>query len=269
MFNLFRMDLRRLFRTRSFYIMLCVTAALLLTMVATMSAITDQKKLDALQGTGMVVTSGDSEDMIELLQGMTRLDFVHECLGSGFLLLLTGIGVTLFVYSDFSSGFIKNLCFARPRRWEYVLSKVLTTGVYSGILTVLGVLVSLVSALLFGIRLEASPVGGILRYTFWMWLPNWAFGLMGLGLVLLTRGSTLGIILAIVSGGGLTAAILQSVCHRFGWPDLAQYLLSMVVGTQCVPMPNMDQINMILGCSIYWAALYAVGSFIAMESRDI
>ena len=269
MLNLLKMDLRRLPRTRSFYIMLCVTAALLLTMVATISAVTDPEKLDALKNTGVVVTGGSSEDMQAELRGMTRLDFVYECLGSGFLLLLTGIGVTLFAYSDFSSGFIKNLCFARPRRWEYVLSKVLTTGVYSGILTVLGVLVSLVSALLFGIRLEASPVGGILRYTFWMWLPNWAFGLMGLGLVLLTRGSTLGIILAIVSGGGLTAAILQSVCHRFGWPDLAQYLLSAVVAYQCVPTPDGGQIAMILGCCIGWAALYAAGSLIAMEKRDI
>lgn len=269
MFNLLKMDLRRLFKTRSFYIVLAVTAALLLTMVATMSAITDQEKLDALQGTGMVVTSGDSGDMIELLRGMTLLDFVHECLGSGFLLLLTGIGVTLFVYSDFSSGFIKNLCFARPRRWEYVLSKVFLTGAYSGILTVLGVLVSLVSALLFRIRLEASPIGGILQYAFWMWLPNWAFGLMGLGLVLLTRGSTLGIILAVVSGGGLTAAILQNLCQQSGWPNLAQYLLSMVVGYQCAPAPEPSQMAMILGCSLGWAALYAAGSFLAMEKRDI
>lgn len=269
MFNLFRADLRRLFRSRSFYIVLAVTAALLLTMVATMSAVTDQKKLDTLQGTGMVVTSGDSEDMIELLQGMTRLDFVHECLGSGFLLLLTGIGVTLFVYSDFSSGFIKNLCFARPRRWEYVLSKLLLAGLYSGVLTALGVLVSLVSALLFGIRLEASPIGGMLWYAFWMWLPSWAFGLMGLGLVLLTRSSTLGIILAVVSGGGLTAAILQGVCHRFGWPDLAQYLLSAVAAYQCVPAPDGSRMAMILGCSLGWAVFYATGSLLAMEKRDI
>lgn len=269
MFNLFRTDLRRLFRSRSFYIVLAVTAALLLTMVAMMSAITDQKKLDALQGTGMVVTSGDSEDMIELLRGMTRLDFVHECLGSGFLLLLTGIGVTLFVYSDFSSGFIKNLCFARPRRWEYVLSKVLLAGVYSAALTLLGVLFTLVSPVFWGIRLEASPIGGILQYTFWMWLSNWAFGLLGLALVTLTRSSTLGIAMAIVAGGGLTANLLQMLCQRFDWPNLARCLPSMVVNEQCVPLPNMGQISMILGCSLGWAALYAAGSLIAMEKRDI
>ena len=269
MFNLLKMDLRRLFRTRSFYIMLCVTAALLLTMVATISAVTDPEKLDALKNTGVVVTGGSSEDMQEELRGMSQLDFVHECLGSGFLLLLTGIGVTLFVYSDFSSGFIKNLCFARPRRWEYVLSKVLVAGVYSAALTLLGVLLTLVCPVFLGIRLETSPIGGILQYTFWMWLPNWAFGLLGLALVTLTRSSTLGIVMAIVAGGGLTANLLQMLCQRFDWPNLAQYLLSAVAAYQCVPALDGIQMAMILGCSIGWAALYAAGSLIAMEKRDI
>ncbi len=269
MFNLLKMDLRRLFRSRSFYIILGVTAALITLMVGTISAVSVQENLDALQDTGMVVTDGSSEDLQEHLRGMTRLDFAHECLGSGFLLLLTGIGVTLFVHSDFSSGYIKNICFARPRRWEYVLSKLLLTGVYSGIVTVLGILLSLASPLLFGIRLDASPIAEILRYAFWLWLPSWAFGLMGLGLVLLTRGSTLGIILAVVSGGGLTAAILQNLCQRFGWPDLWQYLLSSVVQTQCVPIPDGGQIAMILCCSAGWALVYAAGSLITMEKRDI
>ena len=86
MFNLLRMDLRRLFRTRSFYIMLGVTAAFLMMTVAIVSVAMDQAKLDALESTGLVVTGGDSEDMMELLHGMNQLDFLHECLGSGFLL---------------------------------------------------------------------------------------------------------------------------------------------------------------------------------------
>lgn len=269
MFNLFRTDLRRLFRTRSFYIVLGVTAALLVMMVATISAVTDQEMLDALKGTGMVVTGGDSEDMIEQLRGMTRLEFLCECLGSGFLLMLACIGVTLFVNGDFSSGCIKNICFARPRRREYVLSKIFITGLYSAIITILGVLVSLVCPILMGLHLEASSFAEILQYAFWMWLPTWAFSLLGLVLVLLTRSSTLGVIMAVVAGGGLVAALLQNLCQQFGWPNLAQYLLSMVVSSQCVPVPNMDQISMILGCSIGWTALYAAGSFIAMEKRDI
>ena len=49
MFNMLRMDLRRLFKSRSFYIILGVTAALIVLMVGTISAVTNQEKLDALQ----------------------------------------------------------------------------------------------------------------------------------------------------------------------------------------------------------------------------
>lgn len=268
MFNLLRMDVRRLFRSRSFYMILAVTAALILGLVALVSKVTDQRVLDAMASQGSEVEKSDYEMRAELA-AMNQLDFTHECLGSGFLLLLAGIGVTLFIHSDFSSGFVKNICFARPRRWEYVLSKVLTAGVYSGVLTVLGVVLALRCPVLFGFHLVSSPAGRILQYIFWMWLPGWAFGLMGLALVLLTRSSTLGIIMAVLSGGGVTAAVLRTVCRQLGWHDLSQYLLSSVAQFQCVPLPGAPQAAMILGCSLAWAAVYTAGSLLVMEKRDI
>ena len=269
MFNLLRMDLRRLVKTRSFYVVLAVTTGFLLLMIVMVSAVSDPEKLDALQSTGMVVVEGDGRQMGEEIRGMSQLDFTYECLGSGFLLMMTCIGMTLFVNGDFSSGYVKNICFARPRRREYVLSKALVAGMYSGMLVIVGILVSLVGPALFGLRLTADPIARILRYTFWLWLPHWAFSLLGLVLVLLTRGSTLGIIMAILSGGGVVAVLLQSLCQRFGWPDLAQYMLSMVASYQCVPMLGAEQMVMILACAIGWGLVYAAGSLITMEKRDI
>ena len=43
----------------------------------------------------------------------------------------------------------------------------------------------------------------------------------------------------------------------------------MVVSSQCVPRPDASQMVMILGCSTGWALVYAAGSLIAMEKRDI
>lgn len=253
MFNLLHMDLRRLFRTRSFYIMLAVTVATIVFVIATMTTVAD----------------GPDAEMNEEFVGMTQVEFAHEFTGSGFLLIMIGIGVTLFVHGDFSSGFVKNICFARPRRLEYVLSKVLMAGVYSAILTALSVLLLMTIPILAGLPLTASPLGHILQYSFWIWLPCWAFGLMGGLLVLLTRGTTLGILAAVFSGGGVVAMLVQILCQQFGWPDLAQYMLSYVSNYQCAPMPGVEQINMILGCAAWWAGIYLAGSLIAMEKRDI
>lgn len=270
MFNLLKMDVRRLFKSRSFYIVLGVLAGLILTVVLMVSTVTNQQVLDAMASQGMdVEVDGSAEELRAEFETMTQLDFACECLSIGFLLLLTGIGVTLFVHSDFSSGGIKNICFARPRRRDYVLSKILLAGVYSATLTILGMAASLLFPLLFGLHPAASPLTDILQYAFWLWLPSWAFGLMGLALTLLTRSSTLGIIMAVISGGGVTVALLRTVCSQLGWPALEQYLLSYVEEYLCVPMPDAGQMAMILCCSLGWAALYAAVSLLAMEKRDI
>ena len=268
MFNLVRMDIRRLFRNRGFYIMLGMTAALIAGMILLLSMVSDPEAMDAMQAKGADIDEIDRQETAAI-RTMPQMEFTYECLSSGFLLVMTGIGITLFVNSDFSSGCIKNICFARPNRRDYVFSKILLTGIYSGILTILGVLITLICPVLVGMRLEAASVIALLQYTFWLWLPHWAFGLMALALVLLTRSSTLGIVLAVISGGGVTAAVLQLVCQQLNWPPLDQYLLSSVEGSQCIPMLGAQQMGMILACTLGWAAVYGIGSLIMIEKRDI
>ncbi len=268
MFNLVKMDIRRLFKSRNFYIMLAVTAGLLMMLVCLVAMVADPENMDALQAQGAEITEEDLE-MSQQIHNMSSLDFIHECLSSGFLLIITGIGMSIQVSGDFSSGYIKNICFARPRRRDYVISKILLAGVYSAAITVAGVVFALASSFLFGLHPTASPILSMLQYTFWRWLPSWAVGLMALSLASLTRSSVLGITLSVLSGGGVIAELAALVCQRLRWPALEQYLLSYLARSQSVPLPGARQMAVILGCSVGWAALYAAGSLIVMEKRDI
>ena len=207
MFNMLRMDLQRLFKSRSFYIILSVTAVLLVMVTVMAYAVADPEMMDAMEAQGAEITESD-RIMSEYIQNMSQLDLMHETLGSGFLLVMTGIGMTLFVNGDFSSGFVKNICCVQPRRVDYVLAKALTAGVYSGIITVLGAALILSSPYFYGLRPQPCAVPDILGYVVLLWLPHWAFALMALALVLLTRSTTLGIILSLVAGSGLTAVLL-------------------------------------------------------------
>ncbi|RKI69102.1 hypothetical protein D7V91_06570 [bacterium 1xD42-67] len=262
------MDLRRLFRSRSFKVVLLVTAVLML-MVSFMAAIvSDPEMLDEMDSRGAEIEEIDRQ-ISEEIRDMTQLELAHETLGGGFLLIVVGIGVTLFVDHDFSSGFVKNICCAQPRRSGYVLSKVLIAGVYSGIITLLGILLILLAPRLFGMHPVPSPVPAILQYLFWMWLPHWAFGLMALALVLLTRSTTLGIILSLTAGGGLTAALLGTLSSLLHWPHLERYVLAAVVKSIYVPKVGMTQVGMVLACTVAWAVIYGAGSLLAMEKRDI
>lgn len=268
MFNLLRMDLRRLFKSRSFYTVLSVTAVLLILVTILAYAIADPETMDAMEAQGAEITESDHM-MSEYIQNMSQLDLMHETLGSGFLLVMIGIGMTLFVNGDFSSGCIKNICCINPRRRDYVLSKIVLAGIYSGIITVLSVLLMLLSPVLIHMYPAPDSVSQILRYVLWMWLPHWAFALMALTLVLLTRSTTLGIILSLVSGGGLTVALVGMLGRLLRWPSFEQCFLAAVVKGLYTPESGIAPIRMILACTAAWAAVYGIGSLLTMEKRDI
>ncbi|MCI8909065.1 MAG: ABC transporter permease subunit [Oscillibacter sp.] len=268
MFNLLCMDLRRLFRSRSFYVILAVTAVMLILVTVMAYAVADSEMMDAMEAQGAEITESDRM-MSEYIHNLSQLDLMHETLGSGFLLVMTGIGMTLFVNGDFSSGFIKNICSVRPRRRDYVLSKIVLAGVYSGILTVLSVLLMLLVPMLIQMYPAPDSISEILRYTLWMWLPHWAFGLMALVLVALTRGSTLGIILSLVSGSGLTAALAAALGRLLRWPPVEQYFLAAVVKGIHMPESGLAPIGTVLACTIAWAAVYGIGSLLSMAKQDL
>lgn len=265
MFNLLRMDLRRLFRTRSFYIVLAAAALL-----SAVCALATSGRMIDLYESGLSAVEYQPDDTgfevaFGVIWGTTQLDYLFASLSYGFSLMMSGIGVTLFVRGDFSSGRIRNICHVRPRRWEYVLSKILTAGVYSGILAILGVLAALIVPLLCGhpeLYPAASPIGDILQYTVWQWLLCGGYGLMGLAVTLLTRKSTLGIFLPVFFISRFPMGLLEGLERH----DLAERLLStLVTDHSCVPMPGASQISIVLG----WAALYAAVSFLIMQKRDI
>lgn len=268
MFNMLRMDLRRLFKSRNFYITLGITAVLLILVTMMAYAVMDPETMDAMEEQGAEITESDRM-MSEYIRNMSQLDFMHETLGSGFLLVMTGIGMTLFVNSDFSNGFIKNICCVTPRRWGYVFVKILLAGIYSGIMTVLSVLLMLLSPILIHMYPAPDSVSQILRYVLWMWLPHWAFALMPLALVLLTRSTTPGIVLSLVAGSGLTVALVGTLGRLLRWPPLEQYFLAAVVKGVYAPESGIAPIGIILACTIAWAAVYGIGSLLSMEKRDI
>ena len=268
MFNMLCMDLRRLFRSRSFYIILGATAALILLVVLLTAVVSDPETLAAMEEQGAEIEESDRM-MSEYLRSMPPLELMHESLGSGFLLVMTGIGMTLFVNGDFSSGFIKNICCVNLRRRNYVLSKITLAGIYSGIITVLSVLLMLLVPALIHMYPAPDSIARILQYTFWMWLPHWAFSLMAVALVLLTRNTTLGIILSLVAGSGLTAALVGTLGRLLRWPPLEQYFLAAVVKGVYTPESGIAPIGIVLACTITWSAVYEIGSLLLMEKRDI
>lgn len=268
MFNLLRMDLRRLFKNRSFYITLCVMAIMIVLVNLMALTMSDPEFLDAMEAGGAEISEYDRQEG-ELIRNFSQLQLADECFNNGFLLLVTGISVAIFISQDFTSGFMKNIGVIQPGRRKYVAEKGLLIGLHSGIVTVLAVSLALLSPLLMGFAPRTDSLPDILQYTFFLWLPNWAFGVMALFMVLLSRSSTLGILMSLASGLGLTAAVSQILPNLLRLPCLSPYFLSGVVRNQCTPKLHPSQMWMVILCSAGWGLTYLAGSLLSMERRDI
>ena len=96
-----------------------------------------------------------------------------------------------------------------------------------------------------------------------------AFSLMAVALVLLTRNTTLGIILSLVAGSGLTAALVGTLGRLLRWPPLEQYFLAAVVKGVHMPESGLAPIGTVLACTIAWAAVYGIGSLLSMAKQDL
>ncbi len=266
MFNLLRMDSRRLFKSRTFYIMLAITLAILVFICFMLSVMSSPEVLKAMEESGAQVDGADYQ-MGAYIDGMSQLAFVHECLANGCLLILAGMGMTFFAGGDFAGGYIKNICFARPRRWEYIAAKALMGGIYSGILTLFSVLLSLALPPLFGLHPAACGMGDVASYVFWLWLPTWAFSLMAFTMVTVTRSASLGICMSVFCGGGVPALLLGALTGALGWPHIETYFISSLVSVSCAP--GMEQAGTILASVAGWSALYITASLLLTKNRDI
>ena len=135
MFNLMRMDFKRLLRQKSLYIILGITAAVVvLAMVTVVIIVNPEFRLQA-QEAGMEILESDkaainwmqSNDITFFMENMVR--------GSGFVTVICLISA-IFIYGDFKRGYIKNILSVHGSRTHYIFSKIIVmaavTAVYGG-----------------------------------------------------------------------------------------------------------------------------------------
>lgn len=128
MFNLLRMDLYRLIRSKSVYIGLAFLLAFSLIAYWLVWMVSTPEGQKAAASIGMTVLS-DTGDTDILVEGYDTLGMFRDiAMDGGAYACVLGIITVLFFCSDYSSGFMKNIMSLHRRRWEYIMSKLIATG---------------------------------------------------------------------------------------------------------------------------------------------
>lgn len=252
MTKLLKMDMYRLFHRKMLYVMIVVMSAITLSMLCLSDTST------------MTVGS-----ILGVMDGVSVNNFMSAASGLGLIYTLMSIMLSFFVCDDFSSGFAKNIFTVHANRFDYIVSKILSMTVASGVLMLLSLIESVGFCMISGIAV--GSVGGIIVFWLEKWLLSAAFAAAILFVSLLVRNKGLGFLFACLLGtGGLVMGVAWAF-EMFHIPGASQILSLTMYGASTVPTMqfHVGEFAHVLIAAVVWTVFYAVLGAVTLKKKDV
>lgn len=279
MLNLLKMDLYRLFRSSTTWIMFFVTIGMVVFGVS-------MAKLDASnmeQGADSMATeigANVSENEMNLNFGISAetlpewstgdvdfADLVNAQVGSGLFLIVVSIFVTLFVCAEHKNGYIKNIAGQFPNRGMLIVSKVIAVGAQMlAMFLVLTIAMFVTGKVCFGDKLVLNSVGKLFTVLGGQFVLHYAFAGLILCLSVLFYSSALSMTIGILISCKVTS-LLYMVGNKFSL-DLTRYALETNVTRYSVITDKKEILVMMLSAAVIFAVTIGT-SIIVMQKRDV
>ena len=199
MAKLFKMDLYRMVKARSFRILLALTFAISLGTMPMLKGLYDLAK--RLSPEAITETFGATGTLSSLISSPFSL----------FTLLLILLSVVFFFHADMENGYIKNIAGQMPRRGYSILSRYLAAIVHNAVFMVAAAVGNVIGAMLvLKVTVDGAIVTGIGAFLLELLL------LQGICAILLLvtasfRSKSFGIVLAVLFGVGATSLLYSAV----------------------------------------------------------
>ena len=260
MANLFRMDLYRMFKAKSFKVCLIVSFLLSLGRMPAVKLLELLAKMVAQEGQ-QIQGLGSTANLSDILSSPLTVLTVIPLL----------ISVVLFFYADMENGYIKNIAGQMPKRGFSILSRFLASIVHNGIFLIACVIGNLAGTILFQRIIADSAVAtGLLCF-----LLKWVL-LQSLCSILLLaaasfRSKSLGMVLAVMFGLGAMSLLylaidqgLHALFKNFG--GISPYLPDTLLSSVSIEEPQ--TLRAILSAAIT-TAIFLPLSIRVFDKRDV
>lgn len=260
MANLIKMDLRRLFHSKLFIVLLSVTVGINIVFSILIGII--MKLLPIKSGSPFTEVSS----------------LISDVFSFPFALIIVFVAVTGFFYSDISGGFIKNIAGQVPRRSDLIISKFVSGSIMSLSFFCLGTVSNLIGGFivsvfgLISLSYETSIAAGLLTL-----LLKWFISIGIISVLLFVtnalRSKVLAIVLAVLIGtGSLGLAYMgvnSAVANLFHIPDfdLGMYMPDTLISRVNV-VENTAVLNSVI-VSIVFIAVFLALTIYVFNKRDI
>lgn len=286
MFNLIKMDLHRLVRIKSFWIMIGVTVFVtFFSVYMTHYDVTSRNDtvVDLSNGSVSQVSPEEADIVLGVYvdtksEWADRIDFtdlINSNIASQLLAILCVIFPPLFVNGEQKNGYIKNIAGQLSSRGLLVLSKLFAVAIQVLVIFVVFVLsAAVIGRILWGEKLVFESISDFTKVLGLHYLLHFSFASFITALTILLRGSGFSMTFGILSSTGITSYlyafvnILLQKCGASKDFNIGSYFVE-----NCIAIVNPDLIGgdliRVIVVGLVFIAVSTLISMFVIQKRDI
>lgn len=241
MFELFRMDMRRMFRDRKLYGFLAASFAIILVV-------------------RLIVGSDD----------ITQIEYLIEMMHGGFLPVFGCCYAALFVCADFENGFYKHIFSAHAKYQHYIYAKILSLSVAAILFVVTAAVSSFLVSSIGNLALPFSTLSATVSITLPLLIQNWII-LVGFFTMMLFFGILIknkGILaVSIIAASGLIVNMADSLIKAIHHPEWEKFLYYTLNGLSSQRRYTVTATWHIILIGIAWILVYSITSTLLLKRK--
>ena len=281
MLNMIKMDLYRMFRTKSLYVIWIVLAAILL--ITTSLCKTDYELLtekDAMKQEQVTEPTVDNINVGMMVtlptepgEKVTVFDIFFANSQGKFYALFLVIFAVLFSTADISSGYIKNIGGLVGNRGSLIFSRSIALSVFT-VLTMTGAFLFQAAAncIVFG-ELELGNTKAILSYFVAELALHYALVLICMAIAIILKNNVISMVIAVcLSMNVMTIVygVINSVIQKIGIQNFQIYKYTITGKLSLLPMnPSGNECLAAFGVAIVFIVMMISVSSVVFQKRDI
>ena len=263
MLNMLRMDVRRLTRSKSFYLCLCILALLIMICAISQNDAQISKGFTNELDTGHVIGVFTALDCL-----ITTPEALLSGLGKTYIGLIFGIFLVLFVCEEYQCGYIKNSCMMYQNRNAIILNKFMVALFLSCFLVVFSAICVTLFGFLFIKQFHIGDMGVLLSYMGVLAIVLTAYHSLLICISTLSHQKTLGIVIVFLLSSAFIFMIIDPILINFHLLNIKSYLITGMMSS--LPMKFDAVISVrILVMSMIYMITYTALSIVIIRRKDL
>ncbi|MGM9680668.1 MAG: ABC transporter permease [Eubacteriales bacterium] len=251
--NIYKMDLRKMMRGKAFYVMLAISIFIPVMMLTQMPGV-DSTLL--LGGTG---TGGADA-------------FGGGAMGLSFLGVLSGILLCIYIGTDYSSGFIKNIAASHGNKFDYIIAKGMIALICNAVFYMAYTVALAVAGAVMGAPLQIPSGIGLILYFVELLISSVAMSALVITLNLFFRRLYgWGICFTFFFATGMLIMGIRMGLEKGGFDLIAKFLNITIAGSTSLASltPDLFSLLTVVTVSVFWTLVYSLLANKLMNAKDI